>query len=508
MRKIILGFLLFLLVGTVSLFFNMEAVLGNEITKKTLYAGQSIPVGEIHVWNDSDTLYVKYWLNNSGWEMTSSHLYVGSFEKLPKNRSGNPVVGHFPYRKTHAPSVDEYTYKIAKSDINMQDFVIAAHAVVQQKSEVVITPTISWSRSSEDNVLSTPGYGGQWLYDDVIGDFTDMTAIVWDNGQYNSLRPIIPDLNYASWEYAYNDGGAYDGYSDLRLFRANFNIPANINIASASLGVVDYEDRIPINDNVYVYVNEELLFWGGTRANDIGMHSGLAGIQAIGYPSDAQLETGGWYIPGTFPNITDLQAGANVIEVFTEENEQWGGMGELMLTVYGTSDGKTETAWGDGTRIVARGNWGTYFNYSWQLTQELVDTILVPSNGNSVESNIVLEDGVTYVLKASGTYRFAPWGDEGIADAKYSLRTPEYIPDGFGYDKSSSQWVDGAHLSQAHYLQIWINNTPANWSGSYNDAHIYSKIVTGDGTKLSFYIMDDYYGDNSGFLTVKIYQNH
>ena len=133
------------------------------------------------------------------------------------------------------------------------------------------------------------------------------------------------------------------------------------------------------------------------------------------------------------------------------------------------------------------------------------DKVEVLSSG-AVASSKVLEDGKNYLLVAKGTYRFANWGDAGIADAKFSLRPP-----GQWYSYHSeplNTWVDGADLPNPHtnYLQIWINGSPVDWEGDLDLVdHRYTLEVVGGDSELNFKIMDDYYGDNSGSIWVTIF---
>ncbi len=134
----------------------------------------------------------------------------------------------------------------------------------------------------------------------------------------------------------------------------------------------------------------------------------------------------------------------------------------------------------------------------------LVDTVTVPSNGSTVPSNITLELGVTYELVVTGTYRFAPWGDAGIADARCSFR----IPGSFN-NTGVNAWIDGQVLPVPvqYYLQLWVNGSPFTWGTSCNTTdHTYTATYVGAGTTLNFTIVDNNYADNSGFLTVKIYK--
>jgi len=134
----------------------------------------------------------------------------------------------------------------------------------------------------------------------------------------------------------------------------------------------------------------------------------------------------------------------------------------------------------------------------------LIDTITVPSDGNVVNSSVILENGEQYLLEASGTYEYWPdqLPDAGIADAKYSLR-----PEGSFNPGPGPQWISGDALPSpwTNYLEVLVNDVPMAW-GIYSSSHIYSINYTGIGSIINFKILDDHYSDNSGSITVKIYQ--
>lgn len=114
-------------------------------------AGQHINVGSITVGNDKDNLYVIY-KTTGDWYMNQTHLYVGSLEGLPKNKSGNPIPGQFPYKTTHTPRVQEFTYEIPLSSLT-PCFVVAAHAEVVKLdgSGNVIQSETGWGNGTPIN---------------------------------------------------------------------------------------------------------------------------------------------------------------------------------------------------------------------------------------------------------------------------------------------------------------------------------------------------------------------
>lgn len=125
--------------------------------------------------------------------------------------------------------------------------------------------------------------------------------------------------------------------------------------------------------------------------------------------------------------------------------------------------------------------------------------ITVPSNGNTVMSNENLENGATYLIKTSGTYRFANWGEYGIADSEWSYRSAPYTPDVI------AGWIKGeGYFASECGLDMQVNGC-VDW-GDYQADNKYSKIFLGDGNKASFNIYDNVYTDNSGSLNADIYQ--
>ena len=82
-------------------------------------------------------------------------------------------------------------------------------------------------------------------------------------------------------------------------------------------------DLVPINDNLYVYVNGVILkFTGGTNYG--APNGGQGGTSSVAN------ETDGWYIPNGIA-INGFQAGTNVVDIVVEERAAWGGLGYLML---------------------------------------------------------------------------------------------------------------------------------------------------------------------------------
>ena len=96
----------------------------NDTSKGTL-------VGYVEVYNDSDSLYVKYTINEPGWVILKTHLYVGETNPTTADPgqlgyqsgdSGQPVIS--------SSGVLSYTFEIDNGWTDGTDLKLAAHAEV------------------------------------------------------------------------------------------------------------------------------------------------------------------------------------------------------------------------------------------------------------------------------------------------------------------------------------------------------------------------------------------
>jgi len=128
----------------------------------------------------------------------------------------------------------------------------------------------------------------------------------------------------------------------------------------------------------------------------------------------------------------------------------------------------------------------------------LLETIVVPVDGSSVTSTTILANGVTYDIRASGTFRIGGPGD-GLGDAEYAdFSNPPasvfsrcfYDPNGLDFGLVINNQVNG-------------NEKFPNW-GPYSPTHVYSIAFPGAGAPITFSYFDCPTTDNSGSLTVDI----
>lgn len=140
---------------------------------------------------------------------------------------------------------------------------------------------------------------------------------------------------------------------------------------------------------------------------------------------------------------------------------------------------------------------------SFVTTQRLVDTVTVDSaNSNSVASTYTLDSTKWYRFEVSGT-----WTNDGlnVADAEYAS------------NNAWSTFFDGYNITPWQLgpdeFDLQVNGSFINW-GAFTPTHTYSYMFKGIGDKVNFLVFDgqnnvsipSWYGDNSGSLTVKIFE--
>ena len=217
--------------------------------------------------------------------------------------------------------------------------------------------SLSWERSHESDTLNSTSINSALT----LPTYSDN---VWDNGTYTPVtnKNAVPyGYNWASWQQKYS--------SDLRHFKATFTFPANLDPLTVQGFLFDSfytTDIVPINDNLYVYLNGTQVFSGGTSAGAV--NGGTNGTSALAN------ETDGWYIPNAI-SLSGFQSGQNTIDIVTQEINNWGGLGYLMLRF-----GPRETTYSISGHIVY-------------------------DNGNDVQGVTVLAStGTSAITDASGYY--------------------------------------------------------------------------------------------------------
>jgi hypothetical protein len=136
-------------------------------------------------------------------------------------------------------------------------------------------------------------------------------------------------------------------------------------------------------------------------------------------------------------------------------------------------------------------------------TSDLKQTLYVYAKENTqIKTNFSLKAGTVYSIRASGLW---VWGG---CDSYYCPGGwPTYL-----------RWGDAGYLSDDHFnsfsdpmwssmIYLKINGVRANFGG-YNDRHIYTMQLTGNGAQATFQIQDcsNCWGDNSGSIRIEIFE--
>ena len=219
-----------------------------------LYAGQTIPVGTVYVWDDGSNLTITYDTTDSGWVMTETHLAVApvqfdddrnilvpSSEDISQTKKGNPIPGQFPYKHENLGSVAIDTYTILLSEIE-EDRVeaydilyIAAHAEVHKEYEEEFGPDIVVNGGFEFPVVTRMVNDNYWDFYS-SGDEGLGWIVEWYGNSNDLSRPSTANLelhrNVKGWsdecgeQYAEldtgweaNDAIVHGGSASVRIYQ-------------------------------------------------------------------------------------------------------------------------------------------------------------------------------------------------------------------------------------------------------------------------------------------------
>jgi len=149
---------------------------------------------------------------------------------------------------------------------------------------------------------------------------------------------------------------------------------------------------------------------------------------------------------------------------------------------------------GDGTKDEGENGLGKWIIYA----SKFVQTIQVEAQNDIPASpefwTDELDSGKEYILRVSGTYDA---NDYITADAKYSMRSV-----------NGPDWTDIVKNYESYgptLLDLFIDDVAPNW-GVFNPGHVYWQTITGTGTQVKLQIYEIYAQNDSGALTVDIYE--
>jgi len=189
----------------------------DEIESTTLYAGQEMDVGWVHISNSEDYLFVSYDLNHTSWSLQETHLYVGSEQGIPRTQARNPKIGHFQYHSEQDESHrKEYLYAIPSADLD-ECLVIVAHALVENDEDARHTETAFGY--GHGNAFSGSRWG--WFIDYCLQECEDMEENGDDESDDTEAFDEGPYTPFPDWGtdclvgYAFNSTDPTDSHCFL-----------------------------------------------------------------------------------------------------------------------------------------------------------------------------------------------------------------------------------------------------------------------------------------------------
>jgi hypothetical protein len=241
--------------------------------------------------------------------------------------------------------------------------------------------------------------------DPAIAETTVVAALAWERssgaidggcvGCGLSAGLALPTSPGNVW-----DGGTYASWGqthavDVWHFKATFTLPDDLDPATATGVLHDpyyASDIIPINDNLYVFVNGVHQFTGGTN---------YGASRSGGIP-----ETDGWYVGAAM--LSGFKAGENVIDVVTEERASWGGLGYLELRLSGGPALVTIVEPADGTELPL--NQATVVRAEADASVTRVEFLADAGSGPQLIGQAQAPFAVTWTPLAAGDYTLTARG--------------------------------------------------------------------------------------------------
>ena len=390
---------------------------------------------------------------------------------------------------------DRWECPAGTTPVSLEDINVPANTLTDTVSTTVLDPaktylvTASGVADAGDDIEFDAEYS---FHKDVSTEWTDYVA------GYQQYGPNLLDLfingNAVDWG-AFDAGHTYPylvhGFSGNLGFHVNDIAPDN-NVGSLNVNIAECRvpppadadgDGIPdASDNCVDIANP-----GQEDCNNNGIGNACDSILCECTPG-ADKACGS--------DVGACQIGLQTCQL----DGMWGELcvGEIKPTTE-TCDGIDNNC--DGTADEGCTGEGTC---PVDTTKTFVETVNVPANDVLGASSAVMDNGITYLLIASGTWQN---GGNNAADAEF-ISTDSWVTFEDGYNHGSYQLGEGS-------FDLQVKDAFVNW-GTYNPSHTYSNNIVGDGSAVKFRVFDgdsntgiptdSWYGDNSGSLAVNIYK--
>jgi hypothetical protein len=312
-----------------------------------LLAGQTLDVGDIIVDSDGEMLYITFQISDTAWNITESHVYVGT---APPNKA---APGQFPYKHEGLNTrLDRYEIPLADLGLTAGDEVIVAtHAKVQM--------VVGWTPPAmEDFNATLPTYGDVVITH--MGDETYYNINLYNTGtlddQHNGWC-MDTDIGYY-WGGVY-DVDIYSTYDPDFLAMGLVEYPENFDLVNYIVNQ-HYVGQTSRSGGVYTIGDVQRAMW--TLIDDEVKTGGLgvwSQIHADEILADAYAYGEG-YVPGCGGLVAVALTPADGASHVTIIEVSYAQMGLGCDPIYGDQE---ETAWGFGEYNLPHG-WGWYFTYT------------------------------------------------------------------------------------------------------------------------------------------------
>jgi hypothetical protein len=306
-------------------------------------------VGDVSVWNDAGELHVKY-ETTGGWVMSATHLEVAMNEAdIPQNRKGNPKVGQFSRSQPHDPPVTEWEEVFDLEDEGWPpctDLYIAAQAEVVKETT---TELVTNGGFETPEVTAAQGWD---IFDSPAGGW----IVEWYGGSSSYGGQTRPDPAHLELHEGVNGWLPYEGDQHAELDTDWDGPGGGLNNEPASVEISQTLAACPSGLYTLRYAwsprpnhsdNALEVRWGGSL---IDSHSGV-GVSNTNWMLEEHE-----YLSGP---------SSGTVALAFRETGTADSLG-MFLDSVSVVCVREETAWGDGTRFVPRGNWATYFTYHVQ----------------------------------------------------------------------------------------------------------------------------------------------
>lgn len=340
------------------------------VTKKTLYAGQDWPIGEVLIKNDvAGKICVKFVLTDAdaiveGWLITQAHVAVAATQADIPQVKGNPVPGQFPVSVNIDPGTAETEWFCVNYNWTAGSTIcVAAHAKIEHAQVghwvtdmhnfcVTSNPTDTDVRTEagglQDAVIPVNDpWGSLDTNVNNIVDCPDIASYLWDANKMTSTVADIGGL--VEFEQAFTIVGTPTS--------------ATLKIAADNAFAYHFNSGLEVDENLAA----------GWRVQ--------AALDNFDWPSVIiDPNPSGWGTVYTYTDgdlLSSLKEGPNTMYV-TGLNADWNttswtvNPAAVIYKLCGTSETQryvideeydSETGWGDGNKFPGK-NWATCISYT------------------------------------------------------------------------------------------------------------------------------------------------